>query len=438
MSAIVERYREKFRRSGELFERAKSEIPGAGHLARYRPFPAYIERGDGALKWDADGNELVDYVMGNGAMLLGNAHPKITESVGRRLSLGTQMASPHSLEVRWAELIKSLIPTAELVRFTGSGTESTYLAIRLARAYTGRSKVAKFRHHYHGWHDYVTSESGLNTDVGIPSETLSAVVVVEPSLAALEELLDRDHDVAAVILEPTGGHWGQLPLPNPEFLRELRELTARHGVVMIMDEVITGFRASRGGAQERFDVRPDLTTMGKIVAGGLPGGAVAGRAEIMDLLASEDPSKRPTQSGTFSGNPLSATAGITCLELIANEPINEHADAMAKRLKAGMRDALTKMEVPGHVHGVASTFHIVLGAECDCGGDICSLSHSEIVRAMPPEKVELLKLAMLNEGVDLMGGSGGFTSGVHTDADIDLTVEAFDTTIANMQADELL
>ncbi len=436
MATILERYHRKFRKSGELYEQGKTLIPGGGHQSRLvRPYPVYAERGQGALKWDVDGNELVDYMMGFGALLLGHAHPKINEAISRRLSQGTHMGTVTPLELRWAELVTNLVPSAERVRFTASGTEATLLALRLARTYTGKTKVVKFKEHFHGWQDYLSPQSGINTQSGIPQETLSTVVVLEPEIPALEQLLSRDQDIAAVILEPTGAHWGQFPLPNPGFLQELREVTAKHGVVMIMDEVITGFRVSRGGAQGRFQVRPDLTTMAKIVAGGLPGGAVAGGAEIMELMASEDESRRLAHPGTYNGNPLSAAAGIACLELVASEPVNERADAMAERLKRGLEDTLLRMEVAGHVHGIASLVHVVLGVECECGGDICTLTHSELAEATAPKRIEPLKLAMLNEGVDMMGGIGFMVSAVHREEEIDRTVEAFERALAALRED---
>ena len=347
------------------------------------------------------------------------------------MGLGTHMAS--ELELRWAELVIDLIPSAERVRFTSSGTEATLLAIRLARIQTGKTKVVKFREHFHGWHDYLAPQSGINTISGIPQETLSTVVVLEPEISALEQTLSQNQDIDAVILEPTGAHWGQFPLPNPDFLQELRELTAKHGVVMIMDEVITGFRISPGGAQGRFEVLPDLTTMGKIVAGGLPGGAVAGKTQIMDLMDADDDSKRLSHSGTYNANPVSATAGITCLELVANEPVNERANSMAERLKRGLRDGLARTEVAGHVHGIASIVHVALGVECECGGDICTLPHSEIARATTPSRSQALNQAMLNEGVDIMMGIGFMVSAAHRREDIDRTVEAFEGALAALR-----
>ena len=324
------------------------------------------------------------------------------------------------------------------MRFTASGTEATLLALRLARAHTGKTKLVKFRQHFHGWHDYVSPDSGINTQVGIPAAALATVVVVEPEIEALERLLDTVGDVAAVILEPTGGHWGQFPLQNPGFLKDLKELTARHGVAMIMDEVICGFRVSPGGAQGRFDIRPDLTTMAKIVAGGLPGGAVAGKAEYMDILGSADASTGLPHPGTFNGNPVSATAGIATLELVATEPVNERADAMAARLKARLREALTKMEVAGHIHGISSIVHVALGAECDCNGEICTLPHSELAEATARVHSEPLKLAMLNEGVDTTGGIGFMVSAAHAEEDIDRTGEAFERALTALREEQVV
>lgn len=438
MSTIVDRYAQKFQKSAHLFEQGKAVTPGGAHQSRrVHPFPVYVEHARGALKWDVDGNELVDYMMGFGALILGHANPTVNEAVGNRLSQGTHMGTATPLELRWAELVQGLIPSAERVRFSASGTEATLLAIRLARIYTGKKKLAKFREHFHGWHDYVSPGSGINTQLGIPEETLSTVVVIDPEISALEQLLSQDQDIAAVIMEPTGGHWGQFPVQNPSFLQDVRDLTSNYGVLMIMDEVITGFRVSRGGAQERFNVTPDLTTMAKILAGGLPGGAVAGKAEIMDLLASEDPSMRMAHPGTFNANPLSATAGIACLELVANEPISERADEMAERLKGGLRDALGRMEVAGHAHGIASIVHVVLGAECDCGGDICPLSHSELAQRTSAQAGPL-KLAMLNEGVDMMGGIGFMVSSAHREQDIDRTVEAFENAIGALRSEAVI
>lgn len=439
MVSIVDRYMQKFQKSAQLYRQAEDTIPGGGHQSRVvHPFPHYVNEARGALKWDADGNELVDYMMGFGSLLLGHAHPAIVEAVSKQLAKGSHMGTPSELELRWAELIKDAIPTAERVRFTASGTESTYLAIKLARAYTGKKMLIKFHEHYHGWHDYVSKSSGLNTQVGIPDETLSTVIVAQPDIGEVKQILESREDVAAVIFEATGAHWGQFPLPNPKFVHDIRALTAKHGVVMIMDEVICGFRISRGGAQSRFGVKPDLTTMAKIVAGGLPGGVVAGRADILDSISSSDETRRIPHPGTFNGNPISAAAGIAALELISTEPINEQADSMADLLKQSLRDSLTKLEVIGHVYGISSIVNLVLGAECGCSGEICTLPHPELAASMHGDKTTLIKLAMLNEGVDTMGGIGFMLSSAHTENEVGRTVEAFERSLTALRNDGII
>ena len=438
MSTIVERYAEKFQTSGRLSERGYQFIPNGAHLSRpLRPHPVYVDHAQGGRKWDVDGNEIIDFMMGYGALILGHSHDRINDALSERLTKGTHMGAATPQELQWAELVSSLIPSAEKVRFTSSGTESTLLAIRLSRAFTGKNKIVKFREHFHGWHDYVSSDSGINTQVGIPAEALSTVVVLEPDVDELVRVLDEDSDIAAVIMEPTGAHWGQFPVDNPSFLKNVREITASRGVVMIMDEVITAFRVSKGGAQGRFGIMPDLTTMAKIVAGGLPGGAVAGKSEIMELLAPGDHSNYMSHPGTFIANPLSATAGIACLEMVANESINERADAMAERLKAGMRDAMGRTEVTGHVHGIASIVHVVLGLECESSGENLSLRHSELAERTAAQAGPL-KLAMLNEGIDMMGGIGFIVSAAHEETDIDETIAGFERALHALRAERVV
>ncbi len=438
MATSVERFTQKFSKSRDMYIKGSEVMPGASPASRVAfPFPIYTQCAKGPLKWDIDGNEIIDYVMGSGALLLGHDHPVVIEALQKQLGQGIHtIANP--LALRWAELIKTMVPSAEKVRFTGSGTESTYLALRLARAYTGRKSIVKFRNHFHGWHDYVTPESGLNTEVGIPEETLSTVIVLDPDIQAVGQLLNNNDDVAAIILEATGGHWGQFPLPNPRFLQDLRNLTDKHNVVMIMDEVITGFRTSRGGAQQKFNVLPDLTAMSKIVGGGLAAGVVAGKAKILDLMVSKDNSRRVVNTGTFNATPLAAAAGIASLELVASDPINERADIMAERLKEGLNEALVRMEVPGHVHGVSSIVHILLGLECGCGGGICTLPHRYIAEATAAPRADALRVAMLNEGVDIMAGVGFMVSAVHSEEHIDRTISAFGRALNKLRDEGLL
>jgi glutamate-1-semialdehyde 2,1-aminomutase len=316
------------------------------------------------------------------------------------------------------------------------------MAMRLARAYTGKNKIIKLQDHFHGWHDYAMAGSDRSAP-GIPPETFNSMVIVPPGdLPAVEKALTRDSDIAGLILEPTGAHYGQLPFDVPGYLNGLRELTAQHGVVLIFDEVVTGFRASPGGAQVRYGVTPDLTTMAKIVAGALPGGAVGGKSEIVDLMAYRgdpewDNRRRVYHPGTFNANPLSAAAGAACLEIVASQPVNQRADAMADRLKTGLNDIFGRMEISGHAHGIASMIHLVL-ADCDCDRETCNMPHGRIKQANARPAVTELKRGLLNHGVDIMGRDAFLVSAAHTENEIDQTLAAFEQTLDSVRAEGLL
>jgi len=442
--AIEREYVERHKKSAELYRRAEQDFPGGvTHDTRYvTPFPIYVTHAGGPRKWDVDGNEYVDYVMGHGALLLGHCHPAIVAAVTQQVARSTHPGGSTELEIRWADAVKRLLPSVEKVRFHSSGTEATLMAMRLARAFTGKSKVLKFQDHFHGWHDYATF--GMDRpSPGVPSSTMESMLSLEPGdIGAVERLLQKDGDVAAVILEPTGAHMGSLPV-QPEFCRQLREATRRHGVLLIFDEVVTGFRVSPGGAQGRYGIKPDLTTMAKILAGGLPGGAVGGRADVMDMLSyKSEPEwnarKRIAHPGTFNGNPLSAVAGYTCLELVATQPINQRADAAADRLRKGLRDVLSRLEVPGHVHGPASIVNVAFGVQCDCPGEFCTASQEALHKALKPQVMQGFKRSMLNAGVDVMGGRGFLVSATHQEKDVDQTVAAFERAVSAMRKDGLV
>ena len=281
MTSITERFYELHPTSRKLYEeRSKGLFPdGVTHETRFlAPFPIYATHAQGPRKWDVDGNEYVDYVSGHGALLLGHSHPAVVSAVTEQVSKGTHLGANTELELKWGELVTRLIPSAEKVRFTSSGTEATLMAMRLARAYTGKSKIIKFFDHFHGWHDYAMANGNVSGP-GIPAETWESMIVLPEvnDIAAVEKALDENDDVAAIILEPTGAHMGVSPI-HPSFLEELRELTNRREIVLIFDEVVTGFRSSPGGAQARFGITPDMTSLAKILGGGLPGGAVAGKS----------------------------------------------------------------------------------------------------------------------------------------------------------------
>src|SRR5215470_955891 len=360
-SAIVADYRARTGGSAALYERARKVLPsGITHDARYLdPYSIHVSRATGPRKWDVDGNEYVDYFGGHGAMLLGHSHPAIVEAVKRQMDLGTHYGSSHELEVRWAELVCELIPSAEKVRFTASGTEASHMALRLARAWTGKDKIVRFIGHFHGWHDAVAAGATSHYDGSSPPGVLQSVTdlsILMPTddVAPTVKLLESRDDIAAVMFEPSGASWGQVPLP-PGFVQAIREVTARRGVIMLMDEVITGFRWSSGGAQKALGVTPDLCILAKIVAGGLPGGAVAGKREILDQIdfavSAAKKWDKTAHPGTYNANPLSAAGAVTTLSLVRVEDLAEKANRTAAELRSALRQVLIEESVPWGIYG---------------------------------------------------------------------------------------
>ncbi len=446
--SILDAYVKQHPGSAKLYEESSRVFPsGVTHDIRYvSPFPIFVDRAAGSRKWDVDGNEYVDYVMGHGALFMGHAHPAITAAIVEQAAKGTHYGANHRLELEWGSLVQELVPSAEEVRFTSSGTEATLMAIRLARAYTGRDRILKFDQHFHGWHDAVVGTRAAESDSlvssGVPAATSSNTVSVpQGDIRAVEEKL-ASGDIAAVIIEATGASYGTLPL-DPAFLAELREATLRHNVVLIFDEVVTGFRVSPGGVQARYGVTPDMTTLAKILAGGMPGGAVCGKAEIISMIEFRDgrwnAGQRVQHPGTFNANPVSAAAGSAMLKMVRTGEHHRHADGLNERLVPAMNGVLEKTSARGCVYGLASYFHITLGHDVPRppNGGIEWPGESLPPRA-DPRVASALRRGMLNNGVDFMGGSGGFVSGVHTAEDIDLTVSAFAATVAAMQSDGLL
>ncbi len=452
MPSILERYERMNPRSKELAARAGKLFPsGVTHDIRaFSPFPIYVERAHGARKWDVDGNEYVDYIGGHGALLLGHNRPEVMEAVHEALADGTHFGSSHDRELQWAEQVMSMVPAGERVRFTSSGTEATMLALRLARAYTGREHVIKLAEHFHGWHDSiigrVTSDDPHPNSPGVPPGFYDALTVLPPGdeTALRERLAQRN--VAAVILEPTGAHWGTHPLP-PAYLHAARQATTETGTLLILDEVITGFRLAPGGAQQRFAVTPDLSTHAKILAGGLPGGCVTGRDDIVSMLeirggdSEWDGRIRVQHQGTFNANPISAAAGTAALRLIAEGEETTRADATCARLVRGLNALFNELSVPGSVWGVSSMWHLNLGEPHDgtrvpqpSGIEWDATDEPPGVR---PELEQPLKWALFTHGVDLMG-TGGMISSAHGDTDIDQTIEAFRATIGELRAEGLL
>ena len=433
---IKEVYVRKNRRSGDLYPRFQGVFPtGVSHDGRVtEPFPICIARGEGPRKWDVDGNEYIDYGLGSASLLLGHAHPAVVEALVQAAPGGSHYGNPIEGEVEWGERVQNLIPCADKVRFVGSGAEATMLAMRIARAHTGKDKIVRWESHYHGWHDYAMPGFSAPFDVpgstGIPKGALESVVVLPPDLDALEKTLARDRDIAGVITEGSGASFGTVPL-KPGFLEGVRSLTEKHGAVMILDEVITGFRWSRGGLQEKLGILPDLCTLAKILTGGLPGGAVAGRAEFMQVMSrTGDPHvdrfQRTYHGGTFNANPYCAATGNAALKIVATGEMQGTADRMAERLRNGLSEILDRREVAACVYGEASTFHVYFGARSIDGLDAHAL------KDIPRESQEGFRQALQVRGVDLMSRTSGVLSGLHTDADIDESLEAFDGAIQAM------
>jgi glutamate-1-semialdehyde 2,1-aminomutase len=437
-SPIIAAYRAATPGSAGASEKASRLFPsGVTHDSRYiEPYGLYITRAQGPRKWDVDGNCYVDYFGGHGALLLGHCHPKVVDAVKQQMERSTHFGASHETEIAWAEWVLKLVPSAERVRFTSSGTEATLMALRLARAFTGKSKIIRFKHHFHGWHDHMTSGyashfDGSPTPGVLPGVTTGLVLTEQNDAEGLARLLDDDDDIAAAILEPTGAHGAQLPI-DPGFLVALRELTRQHGVLLIFDEVVTGFRVSPGGAQAEYGIRPDLTTLAKILAGGLPGGAITGRKEILDLLdfqvTKAADREKITHQGTFNANPLSAAAGVAALEIVGTTDACARANRYADSLRRHVNEVFEEEHVPWAAYGMFSNFHIFTNP------DRSAIAPTRFdPKAIPAESffdkrqagvVHKFRLAMMTGGVDFSGSPGGITSATHGEAELEDTLTA--------------
>ena len=319
--------------SEELFNESKKYFPGGVNspVRAFKPYPFFVKSAGGSKLIDADGQSYIDYCLAYGPLILGHANPKVVREVSNQLTIGTAYGTPTENEIKLAKEVIDRIPSAEMVRFCNSGTEATMSAIRLARGFTGRDKIVKFEGAYHGAHDYVLVKGGsgaatLPDSPGIPEDTTKNTLSVPfNDEEALTELIEKEgENIACIIMEVVMGNVGCIE-PKPGFLEFIRKITEENDIILIFDEVITGFRASRGGAQQYYGVTPDLTTLGKIVGGGLPMGAFCGKKEIMELIAPQGP---VYQAGTFSGNPISPVGLASMFQIYFNPaPVNNYADA---------------------------------------------------------------------------------------------------------------
>jgi glutamate-1-semialdehyde 2,1-aminomutase len=417
-------------RSHRLFQRAKAKIPG-GVNSPVRAWkgvggtPLFIARGQGAHVFDSDGNRYVDFVGSWGPLICGHAHRQILHELAKTAHNGTTFGAPTEQEVKLAEFVVRLMPSLQKIRLVSSGTEATMSAIRLARAYTGRSKIVKFDGCYHGHADglLVKAGSGIATlglpdSPGVPPGFAKETLVAKYNdVISVRKLFERHgKNIAALIVEPVCGNMGVIP-PEKDFLTFLRKLTRRYETLLIFDEVITGFRIAIGGAQSLYGVTPDLTCLGKVLGGGLPLAAFGGRRQIMDLVAPEGP---VYQAGTLSGNPLAVTAGLATLELLAHPGTYARLEAKGKKLEEGFARILKKYSIRGTVNRIGSMMTLFFGVE--------RVRNADDARRCDRERFARYFHGMLRRGIYLPPAAfeAMFVSLAHTIADIDSAVAAFE------------
>ncbi len=423
-------------KSEKLFAEAQKYIPG-GVNSPVRSFravggtPPFLARGRGSRVWDVDGNEYIDFLGSWGPLVLGHAHPKVVEALKKAAEGGTSFGAPVELEVELARLICQAMPSIEKVRLVNSGTEACMSALRLARAFTGRSKIIKFSGCYHGHADGLLVKAGsgamthgIPTSAGVPDSYAQETLVADYNdLTSVEQLFEsHPGEIAAVIVEPVAGNMGVVP-PAEGFLAGLGRITAERGALLILDEVITGFRVAPGGAQELFDLTPDITCLGKIIGGGLPVGAYGGRAEIMEMVAPLGPMY---QAGTLSGNPLAVTAGLATLRELQQPGTYQRLEALGQRLASGLSQACQQAQVPSTINRVGSMLTGFF-----TGGQVDSLAGVERADAA---RYGRYFHAMLERGVYFAPSQfeAAFVSLAHTDEDIDRTVEMATEALAGL------
>ena len=416
------------KKSEELFQRAGKVIPG-GVNSPVRAFkavggnPLFIEKGNGVIITDADGNEFIDYLSSWGPLIFGHAHPRIIEAVKKYAALGTSFGASTELEVILAEMLVEAVPSLETVRTVSSGTEAVMSAIRLSRGHTGREQIVKFEGCYHGHGDSLLVKAGSGVaSLGLPEcpgivSDLAKNTITLPynDLEKVRELFtEMGDEIACVIVEPIAGNMGVIP-PKEGFLELLREITYKHGSLLIFDEVITGFRVGLGGAQKLYDIFPDLTCLGKIIGGGLPVGAYGGKRKIMDGIA---PVGAVYQAGTLSGNPLAVSAGIEMINLLSQDGVYEDLERKSEKLCNGFKENVSQLGIKAHFNRVGSMFSMFFTDQEVIDFDTAKSSDTELFSRYFN--------AMLEEGIYIAPSQfeAGFMSAMHTDEHIDKTIAA--------------
>ena len=410
--------------SEDLFNEAKKFLPGGVNspVRAYKPYPFFAERAEGSRIYDVDGNSYIDYCLAYGPLVLGHADPNIIGEVSKQIERGTAYGVPTENEIKLAKQVVKRVPCADMVRFMNSGTEATMSAIRLARAATGRNKIVKFEGSYHGAHDYVLVKSGsgaagLPDSPGVPEDTTRNTVLAPfNDEDAVAELIESEKDeIAAIIVEPVMGNIGCIP-PKERYLEFLRKITSENDIILIFDEVITGFRIAEGGAQDYFGVTPDLVTFGKILGGGFPMGALAGKRELMEMIA---PSGNVYQAGTFNGNPVSIKAGLTMLKQLDSN-FYTTMNSKGQKLRKGLADVLENNDLNFHVAGLSSMFQIYFKE-----GDVLDYKGA---KAADTQGFTTYFHKLLEGGVFIPPSQFEccFLSRAHSDDDIQLTLETVD------------
>jgi glutamate-1-semialdehyde 2,1-aminomutase len=446
-ATILERYLARTSQSEALARSARTVIPGGivTDTRFFEPYGIYVERAAGIHKWDVDGNDYLDFFGGHGANILGHSHPVLVDAVTRAIQRGVQFAANQPLEVALAAEVLRHFPSAQRVRYTASGTEATLLALRLARAFTGRPKIVRFASHYHGWHDHAASGYVAQFDggaaPGVLPEIAAQTILLQPNDRTGLERAVESHgpQIACFIIEPVGTHFGVVPTPA-EFLHQVASVARSVGALFILDEVLSGFRVALGGAQEIYGLKPDLTTLAKVLCGGMPGGALIGRAEIMDVLDFDAGARKGRSKvlhqGTFTANPVSMAAGLAVLRELERIAGCARANILGALARRRLNELAAYEGLPFSWYGEFSAFHLFFrGPAVDAADDGRTLG---TYLARPQPLTNRLRMALNVLGFDVNTRCSGLLSAIHTESDIEAFVGGVSRASALLRKDGLL